>query len=207
MIRLRLVATAGNNFVEQTVKWTSIDWDDISLTATSPQTASTYILTLIGNTPDDSTATGQTVTEVYLEVRSVNDVPRFTTNIIPTVLGQSDGPAINTSTVIDFLTIIDNEEGDDLKITLVDKGSAANFLTDVSENQLNERTRVLYLSNSPGQNGVGEHQLQVKVEETLSPESFDIAELTLKIRDSNDAPIWEVNPFIQWTISSARRTE
>ena len=66
-----IVALAGDNFVEQTVSWTSIDWDDISLTAISPQEASTYVLTLIGNTPDDSTVTGQTVTEVYLEVRSV----------------------------------------------------------------------------------------------------------------------------------------
>ena len=46
---------------------------------------------------------------------------------------------------------------------LVDKGTAANFLTDVSETQIAEKTRVLYLSNSPGQNGVGQHQLQVKV--------------------------------------------
>ncbi len=190
-----IVANPGDNFLEQIVSWSSIDWDDISLTSTIPQVSSTYILTLIANTPDDSTATGQTLTEVYLEVRSVNDIPKFTTNIIPTVLEQSDGQQDDTSEVIDFLTIIDNEEGDELKITLVDKGSAANFLTDVSETQIDERTRVLYLSNSPGQNGVGEHQLQVKVEEKLNPESFNIAELTLIIRDSNDAPIWEVNPL------------
>ena len=192
-----VVAAAGDSFVEQLVSWSSIDWDDISLTSTTPQYAATYIMTLTANTPDDSSDTGEFTTEVYLEVLSVNDAPRFTTGIIPTIIGQSTGPGgTGTSLVIDFLNIIENEEGDDLRITLVDKGTAVNFLTDVGEDQTNERTRVLYLSDTPGQDGVGDHQLQVEVvEKNTTPPVFAIAELTLKISDSNDTPSWEVNPL------------
>lgn len=185
------VTQPGTNFVEQIVSWTSIDWDDISLTSTIPQFAATYILNLTANTPDDNSITGKTTTEVYLEVRSVPDVPRFTTRIIENQIEQGDPPG----PIIDFFDIIYNEEGDDLVITLVDKGSASNFLADVNENQSGDQTHVLSLTVSPGQNGVGQHKLQVEVVERENPENFEVVELTLIVKDSNDPPQWEVNPL------------
>jgi len=189
-----ILSNGNDNFVNQRVTWSTIDWDDISAVSTSPRARATYILTIVGTTPDDSQATGRTQTSVYLELRSVNDIPSFTTTVLDPIK-QSDGSTPATTRVTDLLDIVNNEEGDNLIITLVDKGTAADFLADLSANETGDRTRVLYLTNPPGQTGVGTHQLTIKVEEANNPENFTISQITLPVLDSNDSPVWEANPL------------
>ena len=189
-----ILSNGNDNFVDQRVTWSTIDWDDISAVSTSPRARATYILTIVGTTPDDSQATGRTQTSVYLELRSVNDIPSFTTTVLDPIK-QSDGSTPATTRVTDLLDIVNNEEGDNLIITLVDKGTAADFLADLSANETGDRTRVLYLTNPPGQTGVGTHQLTIKVEEANNPENFTVSQITLPVLDSNDSPVWEANPL------------
>jgi len=184
----------GTNFVETLVSWETIDFDDLFTTSIgSHPTVATYVLHLEANTRGVSDASGKTVTDVFLEVRSVNDIPTFTTGIIGPIL-QTDGQDTLTTT-IDLLDLVTNEEGDPLSFTLIDKGTAGVFLADLSATESNTRTRILHLTSSPGENGVADHSLVLKVEERDNPDNSTIAQLILQVTDSNDPPKFEDNPL------------
>jgi len=191
------------NFVETQVRWSSIDADDIYFQAQSQGYVdyfATYVLRITGNTRGVSDASGKTVTDVYLEVRSVNDIPSFTTGTLPAI--RQGEPAGAVAPSLDLTNVVINEEGDALDFTLVDKGTAVDFLEDLSSGQLLERTHILHrlerthilhLLGSPGENGVGNHNLTIKVEEQGNPDQSTIANLILPVTDSNDPLRFETN--------------
>ena len=195
----------GTNFVQTIISWASIDFDDIYTTSigSHPRVA-TYVLHLEANTRGISDASGKTSTDVYLEVRSVNDVPTFTTGIIGPIL-QTDGQDTFTTSV-DLLDIVANEENDPLNFTLIDKGTASAFLADLSAFETGIRTHVLHLTSSPGENGVADHTLVIKVEERNNPDNSSIAELILQVTDSNDPPKFEDNPLFGTTFTLVEGT-
>jgi GH35 family endo-1,4-beta-xylanase/DNA/RNA endonuclease G (NUC1) len=172
------------NFVETQIRWASIDADDIYLQPQSTgynDTFATYVLRITGNTRGVSDPSGQTVTDIFLEVRSVNDIPSFTTGILPAIRQSEPAGAVTT---LDLTNLVINEEGDPLNFTLIDKGTAVDFLEDLSASQLFERTHILHLLGSPGENGVGNHNLTIKVEEQADPDNSTIANLILPVTDS-----------------------
>jgi hypothetical protein len=182
------------NFVETQVRWASIDSDDILFQAQSQgysDTFATYVLEITGNTRGVSGPSKQTVTEVFLEVRSVNDIPRFNTDILPAIRQGEPAGAVKPS--LDLTNLVINEEGDPLNFTLIHKGTAMDFLEDLSASQLFERTHILHLLGSPGENGVGNHSLTIKVEEQADPDFSTIANLVLPVTDSNDPLKFETN--------------
>ncbi len=164
--------------LEITARWDNIDYYYIGSDPTQLTTATYHLY--IKATPLGA-ASASTLATVVMSLQSVNDAPRFTTKSITTILEQNSAPG---NVIVTLSNITTDEENNPVFYSITERyGASASFV-----NQTVTTAGEVTFSATPGQNNVGKHRIQVRIQENIQNSLTHVDDVEFEVRDSNDPP-------------------